>query len=287
MIIEFVKEAVTSTWRLRRAVILLWIINSLISLVCIAPLAAAVAEGLSSSPIGWELLSKPNDAVLIDLVTLVGRTLQRVGMGMVAVLVLGVFFNIFTLGGIYGRLHALKQGGDGQRFLQGFMGDAGRYFTSSLTLVFWGVLFSAMLFLPIGLIRMAIQRHEDFTVSEHSVVWMRLLGLFLVLVWLSVTRMVLDVARARLFVPGGPSALAALWHALLALRQRPGVALVSYSTVIVTFALLSWGMMYFRVVLSETSIFWVAVATVLGQLAMLLRIGSRVATACVSRAIAQ
>jgi len=287
MVWQYCWNAWATTLRLRRLVLLLWVINVLISATFMAPILVGLKTGLESSPIAWSLLDDSHQATLIDVANLVSRVLRDAGPGMAAGLALGLLLNVVTLGGIYGRLLAHKQGGDGQPLLQGFMRDCGQHFTRSLSLVFWGGLASGLCFLPVAGLRMAIERHENFTLSEHSVVWIRLLGWGAVLVWLVLTRLLLDLARAHLFVQGGPGALRSLWLAMQVLKQYPWRAFFSYTGVILMFAVLSWGLLAVRLWMPEQSMVAVVLAGVLGQLAVFFRISSRVAAASVSRAFVE
>lgn len=277
--IRLVQDALAQVLKSWRMVGILWCLNLGVTLLGFASVFAAMQKALSKSPIAAEMTSLLEGPLFIDLGFVLQRTLEKAGPNLMIALVLGGLLQGVVIGGIYGRLNAMARGGDGERLLSGFMGDCGRYLVRSYLLLVVGLVVSGLAFVPVALVRAWAKRHAADSVMETSVLWIQLMVGVLIVGWFLVTRVVVELARAQLFVPGGPGVLRAMVGGIQVFLRHPGRALGVYTVTILLVSGAAALVMGARVLMPSASTPWIVVGALVGQVAIVLKVSSNIACA--------
>lgn len=277
--IRLVQDALAQVLKSWRMVGILWFSNLGVTLLGFASVFAAMQKALSKSPIAAEMTSLLEGPLFIDLGFVLQRTLEKAGPNLMIALVLGGLLQGVVIGGIYGRLNAVARGGDGEGLLSGFMGDCGRYLVRSYLLLVVGLVVSGLAFVPVALVRTWAKRHAADSVMETSVLWIQLMVGVLIVGWFLVTRVVVELARAQLFVPGGPGVLRAMVGGIQVFLRHPGRALGVYTVTILLVSGAAALVMGARLFLPSTTTPWIVVGALLGQVAIVLKVSSNIACA--------
>lgn len=277
--IRLVQDALAQVLKSWRMVGILWCLNLGVTLLGFASVFAAMQKALSKSPIAAEMTSLLEGPLFIDLGFVLQRTLEKAGPNLMIALVLGGLLQGVVIGGIYGRLNAMARGGDGEGLLSGFMGDCGRYLVRSYLLLVVGLVVSGLAFVPVALVRAWAKRHAADSVMETSVLWIQLMVGVLIVGWFLVTRVVVELARAQLFVPGGPGVLRAMVGGIQVFLRHPGRALGVYTVTILLVSGAAALVMGARVLMPSASTPWIVVGALVGQVAIVLKVSSNIACA--------
>lgn len=277
--IRLVQDALAQVLKSWRMVGILWCLNLGVTLLGFASVFAAMQKALSKSPIAAEMTSLLEGPLFIDLGFVLQRTLEKAGPNLMIALVLGGLLQGVVIGGIYGRLNAMARGGDGEGLLSGFMGDCGRYLVRSYLLLVVGLVVSGLAFVPVALVRAWAKRHAADSVMETSVLWIQLMVGVLIVGWFLVTRVVVELARAQLFVPGGPGVLRAMVGGIQVFLRHPGRALGVYTVTILLVSGAAALVMGARVLMPSVSTPWIVVGALVGQVAIVLKVSSNIACA--------
>jgi hypothetical protein len=271
---------VLNAWRtafaLRKVVLWFWFANFFISLLVGAPLWELSHRRLASSSVAADMTHAMDPAFFTDAMGQVISSSIRVSNNLIVGGILLLLWQVLAVAGLFSAVHAYLQDGvrpTFSRFVEASGSGVGRFTRLSL----WGLLLLTVVGITKGAGEKGIDSYARKVLTEIPVDLLSLVLFLTVLMLFVVTRAMLDLARAELVQVQQPVTRRALWAGV---RQVMGSPLRCAGVYALT-GLIGWGAFlvlgYLRMYFPEASMGTSATLIVVGQLAVLMRMGAMVA----------
>lgn len=270
--------------RASRLLLTVWVLQLVAAWLLVIPIGVPLSSVLTHSLASSQMTGFFGDPLMLDLIMGILPHAGGIGGAYVALLPAAILLQIFCHGGIFALLAQADSLPQHRPSLGSFFREGGARFSASLRLSLIGIIMTLVCLAPWFALRGAASRLAQKGIEETPVVWFQLgvtcVGLMLFLL----SRVWLDLSRARVLGIQQTGILLAVNASARQVLRQPLRLCGLYVLSGLPWAILAMTFFALRIALPEPGWVHILVAFILGQLALLFRLS--VTLSCAGRALA-